>query len=200
MKKTIWNQIDAAWRSIYDCQFSLTKIDVKVDEPDYGWFDITISTPEGRSFIFSISEVYSPLQEIRSMLQGWIGRCGVMDIVIDCELYKVSLGIMPTNIYINNSGKEYGVLKCFRTRESGEHIDFEKGDDSLVAIVEINQTAMAIYSAFKTCILNSTALLNDPEEWREEELIEEYFDKKITAEEYRKELFERYLKIPCLED
>ncbi|MDE5837891.1 MAG: hypothetical protein K2H39_02440 [Paramuribaculum sp.] len=199
MKKYIWKQIENSWKSIYEWKISCSKINVTVDEPEFGLFDITLSTSDGRKFVFSISEVYSPLENIRDMLKGWIFRDGVLSIEMDCEHYNVIIGIMPTNIYKNKSAIEYGVLNCFINNCFQDDYKNEIEEDSLVAIVEIEQVALAIYSAFRSTILSSQALLDDPEAWREEDLIEEYYDKKITTEEYRQELFNRYLKIPGFE-
>ncbi|MBD5240945.1 MAG: hypothetical protein HDS59_02535 [Barnesiella sp.] len=199
MKKYIWEQIQKSWKSIYDWNISCAKINVIVDEPEFGWFDITLSSSDGRMFVFSISEVYSPLENIRDMLKGWFFKDGVMSIQIDCELYKIIIGMMPTNVYKKNSSVEYGVLNCFLKIDSQDEVDKVVADDSLVAVVEIEQFALSIYSAFKTRILTSQAILEDPESWREEDLIEEYYDNKITSEEYREELFNRYMKIPDFE-
>ena len=77
--------------------------------------------------------------------------------------------------------------------------DEEDIDNSLVALVNMNRVAKSIYTTLKTTILRSRALLEDPEMWEEHDIREEYLDGTLHPKTYRKELFNRYLRIPFLD-
>ena len=186
MKREIIDRIDAAWRSVLDGTFAVEELNVSVDDFEFGWLTMTLSTVGGQKFIIDMSEVYSPFRNLREMLDGWVCMEGVMEILIDCERYKVMMGVRPVG-----GGDYYGVLTCYT-------VDADV-DDALVAVVNMERVAKAIYTALKRAILGSTALLRAPESWSETDLIEEYLSEAISAEAYRQELFNRYLRIPLLE-
>ena len=194
MNQTIWNRINRTWQSVFDGTFITEEILVTVDDFEYGWLTMTLSTHKGQKIIIDMSDVYSPLCNLREMISGWSVMEGVMEIMIDCEGYKVMIGMKPTGGYDKQNKDYYGILTCYTLGEDDEDVD-----NSLVALVNMGRVAESIYTALKTTILRSRALLEDPEMWEEHDIREEYLDGTLHPKTYRKELFNRYLRIPFLD-
>lgn len=56
--------MEEAWKRLVDRTFSATDINVKIDGPEYGWLNVILSTRDGREFSFSLSYIYSSLENL----------------------------------------------------------------------------------------------------------------------------------------
>lgn len=85
-----------------------------------------------------------------------------MDIVINCELYYVHIGVIPTRFLNHDYRNEYGIFRCCQIEyhHADKLVKVEEGD-SLVAIVNMSQVGLAMYSALRRCILDSTLFIEE---------------------------------------